>query len=228
MSDVPQIKLTYFNIQGVAEKVRLTLHLGGIPFEDVRVAFPDWPALKPTTPYGQLPFMEINGKPPMAQSHAMLRYAGRLAAEKGVPLYATDIEEQLVIEEALGFVGDIQREWMPMVYLGMKPENYGHEKGTDDTAAMVQRMRSDFASNPEKLPSSMAKLTTKLKGKSFLCGEQVTIADCDLVPTLNRMTSGGVDHVPVTCLDPFPEVKSYVARFMALPAVAAYYEAQKK
>lgn len=227
-SDAP-IKLTYFGIQGVAEKVRLAFHLGGVKFEDVRVVFQDWPAMKPTTPYGQLPFMEIDGGAPMAQSSAMLRYAGRLAAERGVPLYAADIQGQLMIEEALGFVGDIQREWTTVMQVGIKPESMGYEKGTDATAAVVKKLRSDFASNPAKLRHFMGLLTKKLEGKSFLCGEQVTIADCDLVPTLNRMVSGGVDHVPVECLDLFPEVKAYdMARFMALPAVVAYYESLKQ
>jgi len=69
-----KISLTYFGIQAAAEKVRLAFHLGGVDFEDVRIAFPEWPALKPTTPYGQLPFMEIDDAPKMAQSGAMLRY----------------------------------------------------------------------------------------------------------------------------------------------------------
>ena len=97
------IKLTYFNIQGVAEKVRLALVLAGIPFVDERVPFDKWGALKPTTPYGQLPLMEINGGKPIAQSEAMLRYVGSLATAKGVPLYPTaDPDRLLAIEEAGG------------------------------------------------------------------------------------------------------------------------------
>ena len=49
----------------------------------------------------------------------------------------------------------------------------------------------------------------------------------DLVPILNRFTSGGVDHVAVDCLEPFPEVRGYVARFMALDPVKAWYAASK-
>jgi len=78
---LPTLKLTYFDIQGVAEKVRLALVLGKIPFEDVRVQMADWPALKASTPYGQLPMMSIDGAEPMAQSDAMLRYAGTLATQ---------------------------------------------------------------------------------------------------------------------------------------------------
>eukprot|EP01046_Picozoa_sp_COSAG06_P102267 COSAG06_NODE_48432_length_332_cov_0.665236_1_plen_52_part_10 len=43
------LKLSYFNIQGAAEKVRLAFVLGRIPFEDHRVPFPEWTALKPQT-----------------------------------------------------------------------------------------------------------------------------------------------------------------------------------
>lgn len=77
----------YFNKQGAAEKVRLAFVLGGITFEDVRVAFPDWPAMKPTALYGKLPLLQIGDAEPMAQGDAMLRYAGRLATDKGVSLY---------------------------------------------------------------------------------------------------------------------------------------------
>lgn len=35
------IKLTYFDIDGAAEQVRMALHLNGVAFEDVRVAFDD-------------------------------------------------------------------------------------------------------------------------------------------------------------------------------------------
>lgn len=34
-----KVKLTYFNIEGAGEKVRLALKCAGIPFEDNRVSF---------------------------------------------------------------------------------------------------------------------------------------------------------------------------------------------
>lgn len=41
-ASLPELKLTYFNVQGAGEKVRLALALGGIPFEDERVPFSKW------------------------------------------------------------------------------------------------------------------------------------------------------------------------------------------
>ena len=50
-----QVKLTYFDMPATpGEKVRLALTLSGTPFEDNRVKFPDWAALKPKTKYGQV------------------------------------------------------------------------------------------------------------------------------------------------------------------------------
>lgn len=62
---------------GVAEKVRLTCVMSGIPFSDVRVGFDQWPKLKPSTKFGQLPMMDVDGKT-VAQSNAMLTYLGKI------------------------------------------------------------------------------------------------------------------------------------------------------
>ena len=55
----PSYRLTYFNIRGRAEFIRWIFAAGGQAYIDNRVATADWPALKPTTPFGQLPILEI-------------------------------------------------------------------------------------------------------------------------------------------------------------------------
>ena len=71
-------KLTYFDISGSrGEECRLALHLAGIEFEDNRIKRADWAALKPTTPFGSVPILELPGKPPLAQSNAILVLIGR-------------------------------------------------------------------------------------------------------------------------------------------------------
>merc|ERR1712115_672168 len=99
---------------------------------------PDWGALKPKTPYGQLPLMVVNGEERIrTQSGAMLRYAGRLVPEKG--LYP---EENLFeIEEAIGVVDDFKNAWNPHIYLSMSPEKYGYPEGhakTDEGKALIK------------------------------------------------------------------------------------------
>ncbi len=77
----PKITLTYFNIEAAAEKVRLALVMTGTEFEDKRINFDEWGALKPTTPYGQLPLMTVTSADgstkTFAQSVAMMRWVAR-------------------------------------------------------------------------------------------------------------------------------------------------------
>ena len=55
-------KLIYFDAPvSRGEECRLALHLSGVDFEDVRIASGDWPALKPKTPFGSLPVLELPG-----------------------------------------------------------------------------------------------------------------------------------------------------------------------
>lgn len=45
---MPEFKLTYFDIKGLGEPVRLLLAYGGQEFEDIRISMEEWPALKPS------------------------------------------------------------------------------------------------------------------------------------------------------------------------------------
>ena len=42
------MKLTYFNGKGRAEPARLILAQAGVEYEDIRIEFNEWPALKPS------------------------------------------------------------------------------------------------------------------------------------------------------------------------------------
>ena len=59
---MPKLKLTYFDFHGGrGEPARLALAIAGIPFEDDRVPGSDWPRRKPSTPFGSLPVLEVDG-----------------------------------------------------------------------------------------------------------------------------------------------------------------------
>merc|ERR1719158_1178489 len=126
----PSIKLTYFNIEGAAEKVRLAFVLNGVNFEDNRIGFDAWQSLKPTTKFGQLPLMEIDGAAPIAQSDAMMRYADCLGTKATA---ATDAAQTLRVNETLGLLGDMNRAWAPCLYMSMSPQTYGYPEGWGKT-----------------------------------------------------------------------------------------------
>ncbi|CAJ0572976.1 unnamed protein product, partial [Mesorhabditis spiculigera] len=81
---MPHYKLTYFAGRGKAEGIRQTLVLAGIDFEDVRVTHgtPDWPNLKPNTPFGQIPVLEVDGKM-LSQANAINKYIAGLHGLNG-------------------------------------------------------------------------------------------------------------------------------------------------
>ncbi|XP_046688652.1 hematopoietic prostaglandin D synthase-like, partial [Homalodisca vitripennis] len=75
-------KLTYFNGRGRAEAIRWLLVYMDEEFEDVRIDSEDWLKMKQTTPFGQLPLLEEDGKP-ICQSLAIVRYLAKKAGLAG-------------------------------------------------------------------------------------------------------------------------------------------------
>lgn len=219
---MPKIKLTYFDIEGVAEAVRLALALSGTEFEDDRVKFSEWEALKPTTPFGQLPLMTIDDGSVKTQSGAMLRYVG---AELSTTLYPR--EKLYDIEELLGLLDDAKRDWAPAIYAGMSPQKYGYPEGynkTDEGKALIKSLRESFVNTtlPEHL-DRLTKLLEKSGDKWLIPGDEPTIVDCAWVPFLRNYTRGHVDHIDVKCLETHPKVVEYVKRFCDLPAISGRY-----
>jgi glutathione S-transferase len=217
----PSVKLTYFDIEGAAEPIRLALALSGTPFEDERVSFPDWAALKPTTPYGQLPLLTVDGKI-FAQSKAMLRWVGSTCSKT---LYPAD--KLLDIEEAVGLVEDMTGVWTPAMSMSMSPTKYGYSAEfpkTEEGLKKVLEMRTTFVE--KQLPMYLTyfeKLIEKNGGKWLVAGDEPTIADCLAVATLRSFTRGHIDGVPTTCLDTHPKVVEYIKNFCALVPIQGRY-----
>lgn len=219
-----KIKLTYFDIEGAAEPVRLALVLAGKEFEDHRVKFPEWKELKPKTPYGQLPIMTIDDGPMKTQSAAMLRWVGATFSETLYPR-----EKLFEIEEALGVVDDLRKAWEPKMYVAMAPKMFGRPEDfakTDEGKKVIEKMRVDWIK--EDLPNYLGRiegLLEKSGGKWLVAGlDDPTIADCYAITQLRAFTRGHLDHIDTKCLETHPKVVAYVKRFCSLPAVKGRYD----
>ncbi|CAN0570993.1 unnamed protein product, partial [Ectocarpus sp. 12 AP-2014] len=57
----------------LGEQLRLALAQSGVEWIDNRVTFEEWPTLKPTMPYQQVPVLEVDGAV-IPQTFAILRY----------------------------------------------------------------------------------------------------------------------------------------------------------
>lgn len=75
----PHIQLIYFNFGGRAESIRLTLHVGGVAFDDVRITEEEFRSSKAEGkyPFGSVPVLIVDDVT-YAQSVGILRYVGRL------------------------------------------------------------------------------------------------------------------------------------------------------
>lgn len=99
-------KLTYFPVKALAEPIRLLFKYGSIDFDDVRVEKNSdiWEQLKPHTPFGQVPILEVDGK--MApQSIAIARYVA-----KQVKLTGKNDWEDLEIDSVVDTINDLRQK----------------------------------------------------------------------------------------------------------------------
>lgn len=218
----PSIKLTYFDIEGRAECVRLALVLSGTDFDDDRVSFSDWPAMKPTTPYGKLPLMSIDGGSARSQSGAMLRWVGSTCSETLYPTCSL-----FEIEEAIGLIGDMQDSWAPNLFIGMRPQNFGYPEGytkTEEGQDLVKKLRTTWVDN--ELPKWLGYLEDMLEknGGVWLASKGApTIADCLAIPFLRGFSRGFMDYVPADSLEKNPKIVDYIQRFVSLPEIRGRY-----
>lgn len=106
----PPYKLYYFNGRGAAETIRLLFSYGKIDFEDVRIEQDQWPTLKPSTPFGQLPCIEQNGKK-VNQSVAIERFVAKKAKLTG-----KDEFEDLEIDAVVDTITDLKTKLVPAFF----------------------------------------------------------------------------------------------------------------
>ncbi|KAK0063205.1 glutathione S-transferase 1 [Biomphalaria pfeifferi] len=199
--DMPNYKLTYFDSRGRAELARVLFALAGQDFEDVRIQRQDWPALKASTPFGQLPLLEIDGKI-FAESVAIVTF---LAKEFGY--YGKNPLESLAIDQVVFLVQDAVNAAVRALI-----------ESPEDQRALLGKQFLE-----EELPKYVALFEKLLveSGTGYFVGNSLTLADLyvwDLIGTLESSINiqGIVSAHPslatlFTNMDNTERIKTYVA-----------------
>ncbi|TMW59794.1 hypothetical protein Poli38472_004863 [Pythium oligandrum] len=201
----PTIKLIYFNGAARAESIRLAFYIGNVPFEDVRLSFQEFGALKETFPYGQLPVLEVDGEV-IAQSEALLRYAGRLSG-----LYpVNDPVAALKIDELLGSTDELKSKMIPSI----------HEQDPDKKKALREELAN--AVIPRFLGFVDRRLTL-LKKHAVFQRDALFIHELLINSFVSWMKSGVLDHIPVTVCDGYTAVEELVTKVTNHPKVNEFY-----
>lgn len=209
--------------------MRLVFHLSNIDWEDCRVNFADWPALKSKVPNGQLPILEVTDKESgkvvtITQSPAMCRCAG-IFSKNGCPLVPSDPIKNLQMEVMMNLLDDDSRAFSPGLYMGMNPTTYGYPKDyqfTDEGKAKILELRNKYMT--EDFGKYQQHLSDALASGPYLCGDAMTLADIFWLVRVRYLQSGVADGIPKNCIDAFPAVKEWYARMMADEGIAGWYK----
>ncbi len=195
--------LTYFNFSASrGDECRIALHVAGVDFTDNRLDRAAWAELKPKTPFGTLPLLEIPGKPPLAQSNAILSYVGR---EYG--LQPTDSFELARHESLIAYVEEARHHVSPILF------------NIKDEAEKV-KARGELAT--KYLPMWAGNVEKQLGDGPYVAGDKLCIADIKLYMFYRWFAGGGVDHVPATVFAPFEKLTRLYHAVAAHPRVAEW------
>jgi prostaglandin-H2 D-isomerase / glutathione transferase len=203
-----KLKLTYFDFDGGrGEPVRLALHIGGVPFEDVRISPKDWPQFRDQTPFHALPTLEVEGKI-VTQSNSINRYVGKLAG-----LYPKDEFQALLCDEAMDAAEDIGTRIA----------------GTMDLPADAKKKAREELS-AGRITRYLEQLQARLKtaGGEYFADKRLTVADLKIFMLIRWLRSGALDHIPKDLVDRVaPLLVKHFERVAGRPEISEYYERRK-
>ena len=201
---MPKLKLTYFDFHGGrGEPARLALSIGGIPFEDDRVAPSDWQRRKLDTPFGALPVLDVDGQT-LAELNAINRYVGTLT-----DLYPSDAWQAALCDEVMEAVEDINTKLAATFFLS-------EEEKTAQRNALVEG----------PLPFYLTRLQQRLEahGGRYFAADRLSVADLKVFVWIRYLKSGVLDHVPADLPDRVaPKLVEHYERVKNDPRVQAYY-----
>ncbi|ODM99991.1 Glutathione S-transferase [Orchesella cincta] len=193
----PSYRLIYFNLRVLGEPIRFLFNYIGVPFEDVRIdRDKEWAALKPSTGWGKLPILEIDGKQQICQSHAIAKYLARKYNLDG----ANELESAKC-DEYVGAANDLRLEW----------RRFWFEQDQTKKQQMKEEFRDIIA------PSYLTKYSKALEenGGKYLVGSGLTWTDFFL-PVFFELFEDTIDK---NILDPYPILKEYKANIFSIPQV---------
>lgn len=189
-------ELLYFPIRGRAEPIRLLFALAKVAYTNTGVT--NWPELKPKTPLGQMPVLverDATGERQIAQSGAIIRHLARV-----FDLYGADEAHKTQAD----FIAETANDWRAK----FAPVQFAAFMKTDQS--VIDKYWSD-------LPTTLALFDRLLGDNDFYAGNTATYADAIVFDTLDGNAGQKAD-----CLDAFPRLVAFAARFRALPGVAEY------
>lgn len=200
-------KLYYTNARGRAELIRWILAVADQPYEDVRLEKDQWQEMKPKTPFGVMPLLEVDGKL-YCQSQGIARYLA-----KRFDLVGSNDDENLQADMVAGCIEDFMQ---PIIRFAFT------EQDTVKKAELYKKFTD------EQLPSFLGYFEEMLKGNSggnsHFIGSKLSWVDLAFVQFL--------EFLPIVKIkvdySKYPTVQTLKSKVEGLPAIEAWLEKRPK
>jgi len=201
-------KLTYFNRRGRAEICRLVFAAANVEFTDNRIERDQWPALKDSTPFGQIPMLEVDGVK-LCQSNACARYLARKFNLAG----KTDIDQA----QADMIVDCLEDSIKPILTFFFEKDE---AKKAEAKKKYVDEQLPSYLTLLEKL------LVANQGGAKFFVGSELTWADLSFINFVGWSAMAGAD--PSNVLAKFPKLAALKEKVEKVPNIAAWIAKRPK
>lgn len=183
-------KLYYFDAPvSRGEECRLAFSIANADFEDVRISREQWMGgMKAASPFGAVPYLEVEGKPVLAHSNAILGYIGRTHG-----VHPTDAFEAARHEGLMEAVEELRHKIAPTMRM------------SDE--AQKKTARAELASTT--IPTWAGHVEKQMGDGPFLGGSKINVADIKLYMLVKWLNGGALDHIPADVLAKFPKIQKH-------------------
>jgi len=197
-----EYKLTYFNARGLTEPIRYIFAYAEVNYDDVRIEKEAWPELKPNTPWGQVPILEVTSEgQTLAQSTAIARYLARKFNLTG----SSELEAARC-DELIDALADMRAEWRKFFMAS------DEEKKAEFKKAFLE----------VTVPKYLGKFDSIIKANPAgkLVGDSTTWTDL----VVACMIEGLEKTVDENLLNDYPNVKALVTEVHSIPQIKTWRE----
>ncbi|KAH3893236.1 probable glutathione S-transferase 7 [Dreissena polymorpha] len=196
-------KLHYFDVRGRAELSRYLFLAAGRDFEDNRIPQDEWPNVKPTLVYGQVPVLEVDGKQ-LAQSNAIARFLAR-----EFDLAGANSWEQALCDQTLELINDLIQEVVK--YFFEKDDERKKEVGKHLAEVVYPKFLGYFEKQLDN------------NGGKYLVGSGLTVADLAVYAVLDTAMQNSE-----TFLEKHEKLRAHRDMVGAIPRIQEYVSNRKK
>jgi glutathione S-transferase len=195
----------YYSPGACSLSPHIALRESGLPFELVLAStkthkLEDGTDYYSINPKGYVPLLELDDGERLTEGPAIVQYIADQVPDKQLAP-ANGSMARYRLQEWLTFIGtEIHKTFSPLF-----------NPATSDEARVAAKAR---------IAGRLAYVNEQLTGKSYLLGEQFSVADGYLFVVVNWSRPTGID------LTPYPHLAAFMARVSARPAVQAALKAE--